>query len=249
MGNTARGVDGSTAQPVGVTLQISLSQNADDLIRAVTAPGLFGAVGAAHAGWLRARYLEIVPIVLPDALHCIETGDRLSAASRACVGASARALRGTDVSLTVALRGGVPAMRAFSAVVESLDLRLSAREMTVVMGRAALIAQELAAYWVECWRESDGGNDVDGSSLHIEAHGQETDGDEADPAIEMVALAAAGQSTEQIAVATAYSTQAVKWHLGRLMKKWKVGNRSSLVAVGILRGALSNSRCQRDSDD
>jgi hypothetical protein len=38
--------------------------------------------------------------------------------------------------------------------------------------------------------------------------------------------------------ATAYRPQAVKWHLGRLMRRWNAANRSALVAVAFRRGLL-----------
>lgn len=64
-------------------------------------------------------------------------------------------------------------------------------------------------------------------------------GSVAGPVLEMIALVASGRSNEQIAGETDYSPQAVKWHLARLMRLWKVDNRASLVAVALVRGVLS----------
>ncbi|MGX9899497.1 response regulator transcription factor [Arthrobacter sp. SA17] len=64
----------------------------------------------------------------------------------------------------------------------------------------------------------------------------------------MVALLAAGRSNEQIAEALDYSPQAVKWHLARIMRSWKVGNRAALVSVAFLRGALCAKRAHLPPD-
>lgn len=55
----------------------------------------------------------------------------------------------------------------------------------------------------------------------------------------MLELAARGHTNLEIARRLRYSRQAVEWHLGRLMRHWRVRNRASLVAEGFARGALS----------
>ncbi|XTR53361.1 LuxR C-terminal-related transcriptional regulator [Pseudarthrobacter sp. So.54] len=54
----------------------------------------------------------------------------------------------------------------------------------------------------------------------------------------MVLLAVQGQSNEKIAQETDYSPQAVKWHLGKLMRDWNVRNRTGLVTAALLRGVI-----------
>jgi DNA-binding CsgD family transcriptional regulator len=204
----------------------------------------------AHGDWLRQRYAEIVPVVLPDVLRCVESGGHLSDASRACVRASADANRSVDVPFAVVLRGGVPALRAFGALVQSFDSALSVTETTVLMGRAALIAQELGACWVDAWRAPEpvtNGRPLDDPDTRAIVAKVPVEDEAADssPVLDMVALAAEGATTEQIAAATAYSPQAVKWHLGRLMKSWHVATRAGLVGAAFARGVLIARRRPR----
>jgi DNA-binding CsgD family transcriptional regulator len=219
---------------------VDVMPHLDELMRVLTSSELFRHESSDDPGdllWLRDRYAEIVPTVLPDAIRSISTGEPLSARACDCIRASALAARGRNIPLSGALRGGVPALRAFAAFVQAVDSTFTLRESTVIMGRAGLIAQELGACWVESWRATGVDPLMDGSTVELVAAPQHTPDDD-DPALEMVALAASGQSTEQIATATAYSPQAVKWHLGRLMKSWNVANRSALVSMAFVRGAI-----------
>lgn len=226
-------------------IRIELGHRTDDLVALLVDAELFD--DSRHGEWLRERYAEIVPVVLPDALRCVGSGGHLSETSRACVRASANANRSVDLPFSVTLRGGVPALRAFGALVQSFDLTLTVTETTVLMGRAALIAQELGACWVEAWQAPEPISDVrvpDGPEpvAIVAKVPVEDDAAEPSPVFGMVALAAEGASTEQIAAATAYSTQAVKWHLARLMKTWRVANRAGLVGAAFARGILVTRR-------
>lgn len=187
-----------------------------------------------HGDWLRERYAEIVPVVLPDALRCIETGGALAEASRAAIRSSAAAMSSADVPLAVVLRGGVPAIRAFGAFMQCHVPTLGPADLAVALGRAALISHELGACWVEVF--AGGEPAVDGDNLDLVA----VPGDVESPALEMLALAATGHSNEQIATETDYSVQAVKWHLARVMRTWRVGNRAALVSVAFVRGVLTS---------
>ncbi|WP_411698910.1 helix-turn-helix transcriptional regulator [Conyzicola sp.] len=205
-----------------------------------------GGERAKHTQWLLQRYHEIAPVVLPDALRSIGTGEPLAAASLACIRASARSVRHTQVPVSVALRGAIPALRAFGAFFQSTRASLSLAETTVVVSRAGLLAHELGACWMEAWNAPETDPDAERSAISVETVA--ASGEAADPAIEMVALVAAGQSTEQIAAATAYSPQAVKWHLGRLMRSWNATNRPALVSVAFMRGLLITHRRRTDED-
>jgi hypothetical protein len=227
-------------------LSVDLSGHAAELMQIVLSVEscdlTAGGERAHHTRWLLERYREIVPVVLPDALHSIGTGEPLAAESLECVRASAAAVRHTPVPVSVALRGAVPALRAFGAFFQALNPRPSLAEATVLMSRAGLVAQELGACWMEVWNAPE--TDQDGPALSVVAAAGAADAE--DPALGMVALVAAGQSTEQIAAATAYSPQAVKWHLGRLMRRWNAANRSALVSVAFRRGLLITHRRELD---
>jgi DNA-binding CsgD family transcriptional regulator len=234
----------SIAPPTGKrVLAVGLSERVEELCAELLAPERFRTIGE-HGPWLLERYREIVPTVLPDALRSMETGDRIDPASLETIRRSARAMRGCGVPLSVVLRGSIPALLVFGAVIHARDTGLSARDITVLMGRAALIAGELGACWAESWADARGaaplgsggrGGSDDGVSLAFVPVTGAGDG----PVLEMLALVAAGQSNEQIAEAMDYSTQAVKWHLARLMRQWKVDNRAALVAVALVRGVLT----------
>lgn len=197
--------------------------------------------------WLRLRYLEIVPVVLPEALSSLESGMPLSPRARAVIAHSAVAARESGIPLAVVLRGGVPALRVFGEQVLGHPQILARPDLVRMMKRAALIAGELGACWAESWVQARGvvvssaaGPDsllVDGAQLDLVA----TTADDSirEPSLEMVAMAASGASTEEIARATAYSPQAVKWHLAQVMRAWNVNNRASLVSVAFLRGVLT----------
>ena len=219
-------------------LTLNLTDRLEELSAEMLAPTRFAVLGA-HGMWLLDRYREILPVILPDTLRCVETGSKLDQSSLALIRASAFAMQDTKVPLSIMLRGGVPALRVFSAFMYTRDSGLSAADLTVLMGRAALIAGELGAYWVEAWADARSQADADrlatdGDSLDLVA----TPGSVESPALEMLALVAAGRSNEQIAEATDYSMQAVKWHLARVMRTWKVDTRAALVSVALLRGVL-----------
>jgi hypothetical protein len=224
-------------------LCVDLSEHATELMRIVLSAEMFdlaaGGERAEHARWLLERYREIVPVVLPDALRSIGTGEPLARESLECIRASAASVRHTHVPVSVALRGAIPALRAFGAFFQSIGSSLSLAAATVIMSRAGLVAQELGACWMEVWNAPESDRDAERSTLAVVAAGS---ADADDPALGMVALVAAGQSTEQIAAATAYSPQAVKWHLGRLMRRWNAANRPALVSVAFRRGLLITHR-------
>lgn len=224
--------------PARSVIAADLLCHSDALARALVTPELFTGSAEYDGPWLRERYLEIVPVILPDALNSIVTGERLSTAALERVGASAAGLRQADIPFTAAVRGGVPALRAFAAFVQTLDLQLSFGDTVLLMGRAALIAQELGACWVEVWRASAPRSLDDGSTFEVDPDGRTADLDPSGSELEMIALTAAGHSTEEIATATRYSSHAVKWHLSRVMRAWKVGNRPAMIASAFVRGVL-----------
>jgi DNA-binding CsgD family transcriptional regulator len=228
-------------------LALGLSERLEELSAAMLAGSHFDSVGP-HGAWLRERYREILPTVLPDALRAMETGSRLEPASLAVIRSSALAMWDANVPFSVVLRGGIPALRVFSAFIHASDTGLNPRDLTVLMGRAALIAGELGARWAESWADARAVADAraaitDGDSLDLVA----VAGTVESPALDMLALVAAGQSNEQIADATDYSQQAVKWHLARLMRSWKVDNRAALVSVAMVRGVLISRRSRPDA--
>jgi len=221
-------------QPSGAptALAFGLSNHCDELFALMMSGATFDADDP-HGCWLRDRYAEIVPMVLPDVLRSVETGIALTTASRQAIRQSAMRARQSDIPLTVVLRGAVPAMRAFGVFVQSWDHAFDARELAVVMGRASLIALELGACWAEAWL-GDAPRPIDGDSLELVA----VPGEVKSPALEMLALAASGRSNDQIAEETAYSPQAVKWHLARIMRAWRVSNRAALISVAFVRGVV-----------
>ncbi|WP_235436406.1 LuxR C-terminal-related transcriptional regulator [Arthrobacter sp. RIT-PI-e] len=214
-----------------------------------------------HSGqWLAQRYQEIVPLILPDVLNCLDTGEPLSRNSVEVVRGSAQAVIVADVPLRTVLHGGVPALRVFSAFLKPHHSHLSTAELSTILGRASLVATELAACWAQAWSElhrsgtpstevsavpprgtrgvknADAGATDDSVATPLDlvpVPGHLDGGD-----LNMVLLAAQGHSNQEIAHATAYSPQAVKWHLGRVMRLWNVRNRASLITTALLRGAL-----------
>jgi DNA-binding CsgD family transcriptional regulator len=229
---------------------VGLLADADMLIEAMLDARAFGPVSP-HSLYLRARYAELLPVVIHDVLRCIESGGALSPHTLTALRASARSMRLADVPLRLMLRGGAPSLRVFYAYARSWKHALSHRELTLLMERAARLSAEMTAYWVEFW--------FDGLK-HPHLGGPGADGDNLDdilepvpgilesPVLDMLALVAAGRSNEQIAEALDYSPQAVKWHLARVMRSWKVGNRAALVSVAFLRGALCAKRAHLSPD-
>lgn len=222
----------SAGQPDGPRhIELNLAARRDELVALMMGASEFD---HDHGAWLRDRYAEMIPIVLPDVLGCIETGDALAESSRTAIRSSAAAMSTADIPLAVALRGAVPGVRVFAAFILSHFPTLGPCDLAVVLGRAALISHELGACWVEVF--AGGEAHVDGENLDLVG----VPGDVESPALEMLALAAAGHSNEQIAGETDYSVQAVKWHLARTMRTWRVGNRASLVSVAFVRGVLTS---------
>jgi len=224
--------------PRRIALALDPERLVAELTAAMLATAQFDAMGP-HGGWLLERYREIVPTVLPDALHCMETGRPIAAESLAVIRRSAVAMRDSPVPLSVVLRGSTPALRAFGAFIQARDTRLGPQDLTALMGRAALIAKELGASWAEAWAEAERSTPAHQDEGHADFPGFfAVHGTVPSPTLEMLAYAAAGRSTEKIAEATDYSPHAVKWHLARLMREWNVDTRTSLVAVAFARGVL-----------
>jgi len=230
----------------------------------------FDEVPESSRPWLVEQYRVIVPLVLPAVLRAVETGEPLAVDCLEAIRASAQKTYNEDVPLAVVLRGGLPALRIFTAFLHERCPAANSTEVLVAMGRGALLAHELGVCWAEAWNtarlraglSSLAGEPVappsaapgehplslaDGSTINrlegIELHATSPDLD--DPEQEMLVLAALGQSNSEIARATRYSRQAVGWHLSRLMRVWSVPNRTALVTVGFLRGALVARRGRR----
>ena len=198
--------------------------------------------------WLAERYREIVPEILPDVLHCLDTGQPLTNGSVAAVRESAQNIIAANVPLLTVLHGGIPALRVFTAFLQPHHPRLSRSELSKMLGRASLVATELGACWAQAWSTTpsvaerpysgaapllDAENDP-AAALDLVAVPGYLEGAD----LEMIRLAAQGQSNEEIGRATDYSPHAVKWHLGRAMRAWNVRNRASLITAALLRGAL-----------
>ncbi|WP_055766546.1 helix-turn-helix transcriptional regulator [Arthrobacter sp. Leaf234] len=239
-----------------------LSDHCEELVEALTRTDVFAAT--AEGVWLSERYREIVPAILPDVLRCLDTGDPLASTSVEAVRQSARTMLTADVPLRTVLHGGIPALRVFTAFLQSRHSLIPAARMATLLGRASLVATELAACWAASWakgveRPSDTGSCRDGNSpesapkrVSVPAARSSPVAIGADevlavipvpgqleqPDLDMVLLAAQGRSNEEIAQKTDYSTQAVKWHLGRVMREWKVRNRASLATAALLKGVI-----------
>lgn len=225
---------------------------ADALLTALVDADAF-TLGTLHGRWLRLRYLEIVPVVLPEALVALETGAPISQRARAAIAHSAIAARDCGIPLSVVLRGGVPALRVFGEQIVRSPRLVARPDLARLMKRAALIAGELGACWVESWVHAKGvvvsapiGSETlfDGADLDLVP--ATSDHGIREPSLEMVALAASGATNVEIAHATAYSLQAVKWHLAQVMRAWNVDNRAALVSVAFLRGVLTKRRPPAD---
>ncbi|UEJ81493.1 hypothetical protein Bra3105_11635 [Brachybacterium halotolerans subsp. kimchii] len=199
-------------------------------------------IGAEGREWLRSRYEEIVPLVLPAALRSVEHGvpvdpEALTALRRA----AARSARDPGCEVGVVLRGALPALRVFSLVVRSVSSAAD-QPTLLAMSRASFVAHELGTCWAEAWWARRSAHAptpeiVDyGTADEVELVSGSSDLDESDEKI--LSLAARGLSTERISRATAYSRQAVAWHLGRLMKACRTPNRTALVAFAFAKGWL-----------
>jgi DNA-binding CsgD family transcriptional regulator len=246
----------------GQALQLGLPERAPDFARLLVAPPL-DEVPLGDREWLHERYREIVPIVLLPALVAVEQGTPVPESCLARLRqVAARAAMGPGVNFSVVLRGAFPALKVFSVVIR--HTRSADRAQTVLaMARASHVAYELGSCWAESWAAHRGrvdavdhesgetGDpvrdtaapgeltdvglaDVGLSDVELAAASDSLTADEAD----MLTLAAYGLSNEEIARSTRFSRQTVAWHLSRLMRSWRAPNRTALVAVAFVRGAL-----------
>jgi DNA-binding CsgD family transcriptional regulator len=206
--------------------------------------------------WLRERYAELVPIILVDVVTCVETQRGLSASTFVALRASARSVVAMNAPLPTVLSGGVPALHVFGAFLEANSEEINSLDRSAWLSRGSILALKIGAYWAEEWAhaqrtpaEERAGKSLDpapGGTSHIDLVA--VPGHLAQPALDMVLLAAQGQSNDQIARSTDYSPQAVKWHLGRAMRTWNVCNRASLIASALLRGAIRSPNDLAASD-
>ena len=233
-------------------LEIGLVARSDEIERALIEQ-TFKDVHDDGREWLRARYAELVPLVLRDALRSVETGEALPDECLARLRAAAAGLRDDSAPVGVMLRGSLPALRVFSSIMHnSGHLTDPAHMRTVVtaMGRAALVAHELGVCWIEGRNDpalvsnpTTVGDRADRTMTSLELVATSPDLDDAEQ--RMLVLAALGHSNEVIATATSYSRQAVGWHLSRIMRAWKAPNRTALVALAFVKGVLVPRRAQR----
>ncbi|MFJ4222204.1 LuxR C-terminal-related transcriptional regulator [Curtobacterium luteum] len=227
----------------GERLGLSLDERCAEFEALLLEPPLHGIHRQGH-DWLRERYVEIVPIVLPAALRAVERGEPVDPGSldRLRRVAAARA-EDPRVDLSVVLRGALPAIRVFALVMHTATrdhvgtVDRAARTM-LAMSRASLVAHELGSCWAEAWSQERGRAAsttpaaVDAGEIDLVARAPGLDESEE----RMLALAAQGLSNDQIASETSYSRQAVAWHLGRLMRTWRAPNRTALVSVAFVKG-------------
>jgi DNA-binding CsgD family transcriptional regulator len=236
------------------TLGLGLPDRVDHFALLLRSPSFSDGPSDGQA-WLQACYDEIVPLVLPAALHSVETGEPLPAEClQSLRTVAAGSASDTGVQLSVILRGAFPAMRVFAAVMHETALA-DTRQTVLAMARSTKVAQELGSCWVEAWSAARAAKghavaDADAtpadrrpraSALAFESGSIElvaADPTLSDAEARMLALAAYGHSNEHIARATSYSRQAVGWHLSRIMRAWKTPNRTALVAVAFVKGVL-----------
>ncbi|OII10958.1 hypothetical protein BIU97_08765 [Curtobacterium sp. MCBA15_009] len=238
----------------GELLGLSLDERCAEFEALLLAPPLHGIRPDGH-DWLRQRYAEIVPIVLPAALRAVERGEPVD---RDCLArlrevAAARA-EDPRVDVSVVLRGALPAIRVFALVMHTATrdhaatADRAARTM-LAMSRASLVAHELGSCWAESWSHqrrraaADASATVTTGEIDLVAEAPGLD----DTEERMLALAAHGLSNDAIARETSYSRQAVAWHLGRLMRTWKAPNRTALVSIAFVKGWI-RARCSERPD-
>jgi DNA-binding CsgD family transcriptional regulator len=235
-------------------LEIGLVARSDEIERALIEQ-TFKDVHSDGRDWLRARYAELVPLVLRDALRSVETGDALPDECLVRLRTAAAELHDDSAPVGVMLRGSLPALRVFSSIMHDAGHVTDPAHMRTVvtaMGRAALVAHELGVCWIEgrndsvlVSKQASGGrvDRADGTLAPLELVATSPDLDEAEE--RMLVLAALGHSNDVIATATSYSRQAVGWHLSRIMRAWKAPNRTALVALAFVKGVLVPRRAQR----
>jgi DNA-binding CsgD family transcriptional regulator len=239
--------EASTLPSPGTSLGLALDERVEEFARLLTDTPLRG-IRPSGRRWLHSRYVELVPLVLPAALRAVEYGEPVDPACLAALRvAAARRHDDPDASLAVVLRGAVPALRVFGHVMHSAA-RGDAARTVLATSRAAVVAHELGSCWAEAWlaARSDAAAALAGDEVtvaEVELVPADSDLDEADKAI--LTLAASGLSTEAIAQETAYSRQAVSWHLGRLMRVWHAPNRTALVSLAFVKGWIDARRVRR----
>lgn len=219
-------------------------------------------VGATGRSWLRDRYAEIVPIVLGPALAAVEHGRPVSASCLDELRAVARRSAACpDVDLAVVLRGALPALRIFSLVMHSASGG-QAGALVLAMARASQVAHELGTCWAEEWARHrprlvaapPGGGPggaggpqpppaAPGPDVVLDLVADAPDLDDVER--QMLTLTAYGLSNAEIARETAYSRQAVAWHLARLMRTWSAPNRTALVSVAFVKGVIRSRIVRR----
>ncbi|KNC19033.1 hypothetical protein AC792_08645 [Arthrobacter sp. RIT-PI-e] len=191
--------------------------------------------------WLAGTYHDIVPAVLHNVLHSVDTGKSLNPSIIETIRSSA-ATTTARIPLHTALHGSLPAIKVFTAFLRTHHTTIPAQRMALLLGRASIITVELSGYWITTWTTTNTTNTADAANTAgvvdpvtdlVPVKGQLEQ-----PDLDMVLLAAQGQSNNEIAKNTDYSTQAVTWHLGRTMRAWNVTNRASLISSALLRGVL-----------
>lgn len=227
----------------GERLGLALDERCAEFEALLLEPPLHGIRRTGH-DWLRERYAEIVPIVLPAALRSVERGEPVDPACLARLRAvAADCAEDPRVDFSVVVRGALPAIRVFALVMHTAardhtgSVDRATRTM-LAMSRASLVAHELGSCWAEAWSEerrrgtATSAPPVDLGAIDLIARAPGLDESEE----RMLALAAQGRSNDEIASETSYSRQAVAWHLGRLMRTWRAPNRTALVSIAFVKG-------------
>lgn len=213
-----------------------LAARADEIAAALLAHD-FTEVPEPERSRLRQCYVDVVPVVIHEALAAVDQGVPVTADCLARVREMAARRCDDDFSPGAALRGALPALRVLTAVLRGSGTGggVADRVATIeLMHHAGLVAHQLGAAWVEGWLESIGGHRrtdaAEGAAptAPLEPHVQH-----------MIELVAEGRSNAEIATATHYSRQAVSWQLSRIMKAWHSPNRAALVAKAFARGILT----------
>lgn len=246
-------------------LGLRLPDRVDDFARLLQNPS-FSDVRDDGQAWLQRCYAQIVPLVLPPALHAVESGEPLPAECLSALRAvAAGSASDTDVQLSVILRGALPALRVFAAFMHE-TAPADPRQTVLAMARATRVAHELGSCWVEAWSDARAAKGYlapepapEAAPASARASAASVAGRPAasvtaldggsielvavDPTLSdaearMLTLAAYGHSNDHIARATSYSRQAVGWHLSRIMRAWKTPNRTALVALAFVKGVL-----------
>ena len=211
----------------------------------VLVTGIDAVVPEQYLQVLGEQYRALTPILLPAALECLETGRRLTADELDAVRRSAAAMAAAGVPVTVVLAGIASALGVFCNTMLRWSLMPSGWASTLLVARAAQVTHHIGVVYAGAWVTA-----LLASTQVVEL-APEPHGGEPTPELEpqdsaMLALVAEGRSNDQIAAATAYSTQAVRWRLARLMRRWDAGNRAALVTAAFQHGVLGTRRtCSR----